>query len=146
MKKSSLMVEISWKLAVLVICGMFVSSFVSIKTVSKDVRKTFIDSQKDMMNRVDIALRFRANGNMQQMRSYTMLDDIGRTSSNPVEIQEMLIRRAPQRQKNFAKLAYVEYKTGLAYFDDGKIENVSSQEYFKTMKNNNLGQYCDKKL
>ncbi|MCR5762708.1 MAG: methyl-accepting chemotaxis protein [Treponema sp.] len=146
MKKSSLVFEISWKLAVLIVCGMAVSSYMSIKSVSKDVREKFVDSQKEIIKRLDTALTFRSNVNMQQLRSYTMLDDIGRTSSNPLEIQEMLISKAPLRQKNFVNVAYIDYSSGLAYYDSGEVKDVSSQEYFTVMKNDNKSQYYGKPI
>ena len=109
MKKSSLVFEISWKLSLLVVLGMTLSAFLSINSVKKDVRATFIESQKERLERVDTALTFKSNSNMQQIRSYTMLDAIGRTSTDPLEIQEMLINNAPYRQKNYKNVAYIDY-------------------------------------
>ena len=141
MKKSSLVVSISWKLAVIVVVGMTISAYISIGNVAKDVRHTFMENQKRVLDRLDTTLKFRNNANMQQMRSYTVLNEVGRTSGDPAEIQKMLVENAPYRQKNFTNVAYVDYASGLAYFDDGRVESVSSLEYFQTMKNGNLSQH-----
>ncbi|MCR5217860.1 methyl-accepting chemotaxis protein [Treponema sp.] len=141
MKKSSLVLEISWKMALVVIFGMTLSAFISIKSVSKDVRETFVQSQKKMIDQLDDSIKFRNSINMQQLRSYTMLDETGRTSRDPEEIQAMLVKKSALRQKTFTNLAYLDYESGNAYYDDGRIEDVSSTEYFKKMKGENLSQY-----
>ena len=71
---------------------------------------------------------------MQQLRMYTMFDDIGYSSSDVKKIHEMLIRTSPKKYKYFNRVAYVNYDTGMSYRDDGLVEDVSDTKWFNIMK------------
>ncbi len=43
-----------------------------------------MENQKRVLDRLDTTLKFRNNANMQQMRSYTVLNEVGRTSGDTI--------------------------------------------------------------
>ena len=140
MKKRSLAFSLSWKIGLAVIAFITISAVISARNAVKATRNSFTEDNKELIKQLGVATLYRNNIQMQQMRSYTMLDDVGRKSTDPVEIQEMLMKRAKERQKNFTNIGYADYDSGLCYFDDGRIEDVSGLPYFRQMKNENLSQ------
>ncbi len=77
---------------------------------------------------------------MQQLRAYTALNYVGRSSNDPIEIQEMLKDFAKNRGNNFKKIAYADYATEQCFYDDGTVKNVSNEDWFRKMKDGKLGQ------
>ncbi|MBR0033354.1 MAG: HAMP domain-containing protein [Treponema sp.] len=144
MKKKSLVFSLSWKIGIVIIMFIAISSLFSVNNAKKNIRATFIADTNELMKQITVAAQYRNNIQMQQLRSYTMLDDIGLSSTDPLEIQAMLIKRKKQRQKNFINVAYIDYDSALCYYDDGRIESVASYDYFKKMRDENLSQiYAD---
>lgn len=144
MKKKSLVFSLSWKIGIVIIMFIAISSLFSVNNAKKNIRATFIADTNELMKQITVAAQYRNNIQMQQLRSYTMLDDIGLSSTDPLEIQAMLIKRKKQRQKNFINVAYIDYESALCYYDDGRIESVASYDYFKKMRDENLSQiYAD---
>lgn len=132
--KKKLSISLLWKISVVVIAALFTLSYFSIEEAKKHSRETFIH---DTAETVDTMLTFVGNTNsvmMQQLRSYTMLDNIGLESSDPEEVQQMLVSKAKRRYKWFSRIAYVQYSSGIAFNDDGTTQDVSSTPWFKTMK------------
>ena len=125
MKKRSLAFSLSWKIGLAVIAFITISAVISARNAVKATRNSFTEDNKELIKQLGVATLYRNNIQMQQMRSYTMLDDVGRKSTDPVEIQEMLMKRAKERQKNFTNIGYADYDSGLCYFDDGRIEDES---------------------
>ena len=140
MKRKSLVVRLIWRLCAVVVVCVGISAFLSVSKARSSIYKTFTDDNLELMKQLAVSFQYRCNVNMQQLRSYTMLDDVGLNSTDPAEIQEMLVRRSSKRAKNFKRIGYVEYDSGKCYFDDGSIVDVSSTEYFRRMKNDNLSQ------
>ncbi len=140
MKKKSLIFSLCWKIGLVVIVLVALSAFFSIHNARKASHTAFVSDTKELLKQLVVATQYRNNIQMQQLRSYTMLDDIGLNSTDPLEIQGMLQKRAKNRQKNFKNVAYVDYDSGLGYFDDGRVVNVSNESYFKKMKEGNLSQ------
>lgn len=132
--KKSLSISLLWKISVVVIAALFGLSYFSINEAKKHSRETFIH---DTAETVDTMLTFVGNTNsvmMQQLRSYTMLDKTGFESSDPEEIQQMLVSKANRRYKWFSRIAYVQYSSGIAFNDDGTTQDVNGTPWFKTMK------------
>lgn len=132
--KRSLSISLLWKISILIIASLLTLGYFSISKVRQHSRNTFV---KDTSEIVDTLLTFVGNTNsvmMQQLRSYTMLDETGYMNPNPEDIQEMLISKAKRRYKFFSQIAYVQYSTGLAFRDNGEIDDVSQTPWFKTMK------------
>lgn len=146
--KKSLSISLLWKISIVIIAALFGLGYFSINAVKQHSRETFIHDTSETVNTM---LTFVGNTNsvmMQQLRSYTMLDPVGYESTDPQEIQEMLVSKAKRRYKWFSQIAYVEYSSGTAYKDDGTTEDVSSSEWFKTMirqrkPNKGLQTYAD---
>ncbi len=144
MKKKSLVFSLSWKIGIVIIMFIAISALFSVNNAKKNIRATFIADTNELMKQITVAAQYRNNIQMQQLRSYTMLDDIGLSSTDPLEIQGMLIKRKKQKQKNFINVAYIDYESALCYYDDGRIESVASYDYFKKMRDENLSQiYAD---
>ena len=140
MKKKSLVFSLSWKIGLVIIMFIAISSLFSVNNAKKNIRATFITDSNELMKQITVAAQYRNNIQMQQLRSYTMLDDIGLASTDPLEIQGMLMKRKKQRQKNFMNVAYIDYDSALCYYDDGRVESVATETYFKRMRDENLSQ------
>ena len=140
MKKKSLVFSLSWKIGIVIIVSIAISSLFSVNNARKESYKSFVSDSQELLKQITIATQYRNNVQLQQIRSYTMLDDVGLTSTDPEEIQQMLIRRAPRRQKNFTHVAYIDYDSALCYYDDGRIESVAGEPYFRQMRDGNLSQ------
>lgn len=146
--KKSLSLSLLWKISVVIIAALFGLGYFSINAVKQHSRETFIHDTSETVNTM---LTFVGNTNsvmMQQLRSYTMLDPVGYESTDPQELQEMLVSKSKRRYKWFSQIAYVEYSSGIAYKDDGTTEDVNDSEWFKTMKrqrkpNKGLQTYAD---
>ena len=144
MKKKSLVFSLSWKIGVVVALLVSVSALFGVNNLRKDSYAMVVKDAKELLKQIVVATQYRNNIQMQQLRSYTMLDDVGLNSRDPSEIQAMLMKRAKNRQKNFRNVAYVDYGTALCYYDDGRVESVAEENYFKRMKGENLSQlYSD---
>ena len=140
MKKKSLVFSLCWRIGVVIVLFVSVSAYFSISNVKKNSYEMAVGDFKELLKQIVVATQYRNNIQMQQLRSYTMLDDVGLNSRDPVEIQEMLVRRAKKRQKNFTHVAYIDYESALCYFDDGRVESVANENYFKRMRDENLSQ------
>lgn len=140
MKKKRIVLGLIWKIGLVIVAFVGISAVFSVNNAKKTSYDAFINDTTNLLKQLTISLQYRNNVNMQQLRSYTMLDPVGLTSTDPAELQEMLMGKAKQRQKNFKNVAYVDYDTGLCYYDDGRIESVSNQDFFKKMKDGNLSQ------
>lgn len=146
--KKSLSLSLLWKISVVIIVALFGLGYFSINAVKQHSRETFIHDTSETVNTM---LTFVGNTNsvmMQQLRSYTMLDPVGYESTDPQELQEMLVSKSKRRYKWFSQIAYVDYSSGIAYKDDGTTEDVNGSEWFKTMKrqrkpNKGLQTYAD---
>lgn len=146
--KKSLSISLLWKISIVVIAALFALGYFSINAVKQHSRETFIHDTSETVNTM---LTFVGNTNsvmMQQLRSYTMLDKTGFESSDPEEIQQMLIEKSGRRYKWFSQIAYVQYSSGTAFKDDGTTEDVNGSQWFKKMKqqrkpNKGLQLYAD---
>lgn len=134
--KKSLVLNLTVKLSLVIILLLISTVFISIKTARNSTRENFIEDTREYMATLSTYLANTNSVIMQQIRSYTMLDPIGKESHDPEEIQEMLISKSKGRYKWVNNVAYVDYATGMAYVDDGKVTNISDTEYFITMKKN----------
>ncbi len=140
MKKKSLVFSLCWKIGVVVTIFVALSAFFSVNNSRSQIFASFEADTEYLTKHFSTSLQYRNNIQMQQLRSYTMLDDVGLNSTDPQEIQAMLMRRAKQRQKFFTNVAYADYDSGLMYYDDGRVVNVAGESYFRKMKEGNLSQ------
>lgn len=138
--RKNLTFQLAWKIISVIIVLLVISSIVCISSTSKNTDKIFFDDSNELVSETSYAINNRLQMFMQQLRTYTMLNDVGYSSTDPQELQEMLVKYAKRRSKHFKNVAYAEYDTGLCYYDDGRIENVSSEVWFKRMKDENLSQ------
>jgi len=135
MKNKSLSFSLSWKIFLAVVVCITLTSILSIFNASKTTRETFQANTKEYTKTISTHLLNLNSVLMQQLRSYTILDQVGRSSFDPYEIQEMLIDYSGGRYKWFKTIGYVQYSTGNVYFDDGTVYNVESTSWFNVMKN-----------
>lgn len=145
-KTSSLTFQLAWKIILVIIFLLGISSLVSISSIATSVTKIFEEDSTELVNETAYAINNRNQMYMQQLRTYTMLNEVGYTSTDPMEIQKMLMEFSKRRSKHFKTIAYADYDSGLAYYDDGRIEDCSSQVWFKKMKSDNLSQIYEEPL
>lgn len=134
MKFRKLSISLLWKACLIYFITLVVIGAISIHKVKSYNREYLIAANEESVNEL---LWVVANINsvmMQQMRSYTMLNDICHDSKDPVEIHRELQRLSKKRYKDFISISYVDYDTGLEYCDDGTIHDVSKYDYFISMK------------
>ena len=96
-------------------------------------KKTFVRTDREYVQAMAASIARNNSVLMQQLRAYTMLDDIGRETSNVERIQEMLIAKAPYKFKDFISVAYVSYKNSTMYKDDGTTEYVEDASWFRAV-------------
>lgn len=134
--KKSLVLNLTVKLSLVIILLLIGTVFISVKTARNSTRENFIEDTKEYMGTLSTYLANTNSVIMQQIRSYTMLDPIGKESHDPEEIQQMLMGKTKGRYKWVTNVAYVDYASGMSYGDDGKVTNIGDSEYFVTMKKN----------
>jgi len=72
---------------------------------------------------------------MQQMRCYTKFDDALVAESDPNVIQARLKIQKSKKYKEFESISYLDYKTGIEYFEDGTARDGTSYSYYKALVN-----------
>ena len=139
MKKfRSLSLNLLWKITIIILLSFTLVGYGSIRRAKIFNRENMIKKSEETLNEI---LYIVANINsvvMQQMRMYTKFDPITSTSKDPAVIQKELIKISDKRYKDMVSVSYVDYKQGLEYFDDGRIEKVGSKEYFIKLKDSRI--------
>ncbi len=139
-KEKKLAFSIAWKVIVAIIVFMTGSSIITVWMTSKSVLETFESDTAELTKETAYAINCKNSMYIQQLRAFASLNDIGLTSHDPIELQQMLMSFVGNRSKNFAKFGYADYDSGLCYYDDGTVSSVADQKWFIEMKTNNLGQ------
>lgn len=119
----------------LVLLGCVIVMSLSVQKSSKfEIDKRYYQASDEFVTLLTTFIENTNSVMMQQLRMYTMFDDIGYTSNDPKRIQEMLVKVVPKRYKYFKMISYVNYETGLSYRDDGLVEDVNKEKWFQMMK------------
>ncbi|MBQ5538358.1 MAG: methyl-accepting chemotaxis protein [Treponema sp.] len=139
-KKSSLAIQIAWKIIAVMVMLLLGSSIICVILTSKQVDQMFVDDTMELVNSAADSISNRNQMHMQQLRTYTMFNEVGMESFDPAEIHSMLISFSKMRSKNFVRISYADYATEKLYNDDGTIEDCSTYPYFRKMKDNQLDQ------
>ncbi len=138
--KKNLTFQIAWKLIVIIILVLACTASFSLYTTAENIASTFEEDTKELVRETSFAINCQNSMHMQQLRSYTALNFVGRSSRDPLEIHEMLKDFSKNRGNSFKAIAYADYETELAYYDDGSIKSVSNEDWFRKMKDNKLDQ------
>ena len=138
-KEKKLAFSIAWKVIAGIIVFLSVSSIITVRMTSKSVLETFESDTAELTKETAYAINCKNSMYIQQLRAFASLNDIGLTSHDPIELQQMLMSFVGNRSKNFAKFGYADYDSGLCY-DDGTVSSVADQKWFTEMKTKNLGQ------
>ncbi len=139
-KEKKLAFSIAWKVIAGIIVFLSVSSIITVRMTSKSVLETFESDTAELTKETAYAINCKNSMYIQQLRAFASLNDIGLTSHDPIELQQMLMSFVGNRSKNFAKFGYADYDSGLCYYDDGTVSSVADQKWFTEMKTKNLGQ------
>ena len=139
-RSKKLAFSIAWKIILGIIVFLSVSSFITVRMISKSVQETFESDTAELTKETAYAINCKNSMYIQQLRAFASLNNIGLTSHDPIELQQMLMSFVGNRSKNFSKFGYAEYDTGLCYYDDGTVKSVADQKWFIEMKTKNLGQ------
>lgn len=140
-KQKNMALNFGVTLGVVIVVLVGLLTFISIFEVRSKLEVSYIGSTTETLRSYIQSLIYRNSKFMQQLRMYTMSDVVLDETSTTEEIVDWLLAHEHIRGGDFVQIAWVDTATGIAYFDNGTVTDVSSTEYYRAIVNGNLSQY-----
>lgn len=146
-KSTKLFLRFGLTLAVEIVFLFTILLVISVRTVQKSTAINYSDFCRSLVDAQAQGLSYRNSKFMQQLRMYTMSDIINGKSKSDFpsteKIASWLSDHKSVRSGDFYGVIYCDAATGTGYSDDGKVIDVSQEQFFKSIVSGNKSQYID---
>ncbi len=140
MKKKNLSLAFGLRLGLEILILIAALELVTVFVIKNVVEKMYRTSTTELIDAHIQGLSYRNSKFMQQLRIYTTSDGVA-SGFTTEDVVNWMLTHKKAKGNDFREIIYCDYDTGLGYYDDGRVQDVSSLEFYRKMKNDGLSQY-----